>query len=188
MTSVSVSVLKMWPSAMQFLFQGKIVFDDAVMHHHDVAVAIAMRMRVFFGGTPVRGPARVPDAIRASQRLIADGFFQIAQFSGRAPQFQAPVAVQHGDARRIVAAVFQPPQTIQDDRHRIAAADVSHNSAHTLLQNFDPVVLNDRVRENIAGNFIQRLNRRIPPDPVRHSDFEVFPLPHGSNLLVPHSV
>ena len=38
MTSVSVSVTKVWPSFCQLLLQRQIVFDDAVVHHDDVAV------------------------------------------------------------------------------------------------------------------------------------------------------
>ena len=53
----------------ELLFQGEIIFDDAVVNDDDRAGAIAMRMGVFFGGTAVSGPARVSDAVGAVERL-----------------------------------------------------------------------------------------------------------------------
>ena len=47
---------------LQLLLQREVVFDDAVVHHDDVALAIAVRMGVLLGGTAVGGPARVADA------------------------------------------------------------------------------------------------------------------------------
>ena len=47
----------------ELVLEREVILDDAVVHHHDVAVAIAMRMRVLLGGAPVRRPARMPDAV-----------------------------------------------------------------------------------------------------------------------------
>ena len=63
---------------LQAVLQLQVVFDDAVVHHHHVAVAIAMRMGVLFGGPAVGGPAGVPDAERAIHRAEPDGIFQVA--------------------------------------------------------------------------------------------------------------
>ena len=84
MTSVSVSVLNLWPSSCNWRFSEKVILDDAVVDHHDVARAIAVRVRILFGGTSVRGPARVADAEGAFDRSGADGLFQVAQFAGGA--------------------------------------------------------------------------------------------------------
>ena len=65
MTSVSVSVTNLWPSAVVVLAQRQIVFDDAVVDDDDAAGAIAVGVGVFFGRTAMRGPARVADAIRS---------------------------------------------------------------------------------------------------------------------------
>ncbi len=66
---------------LQLVLQRKIVLDDAVVHHHDVAGAIAVRVRVLFGGTAVRGPAGMADAVRPIERVDADGLFEIAQLA-----------------------------------------------------------------------------------------------------------
>ena len=65
------------------MFELEIIFDDAVVDHHDVALAIAMRMRVLFGGTSVRGPARMADTVGAVDGVQANGIFQIPQLAGR---------------------------------------------------------------------------------------------------------
>ncbi len=41
---------------LELLFELPVVFDDAVVDHHDVAGAIAMRMCIFLAWTPVGGP------------------------------------------------------------------------------------------------------------------------------------
>ena len=69
--------------------QRQVVLDDAVVHHHDASGAIAMRMRVLFGGPAVRGPAGVADAVGAVERLQADGLFQVAQLAFGAANLQA---------------------------------------------------------------------------------------------------
>ena len=54
---------------LQLLFEGQVVFHNAVMHHHDVAGAVAMRVSILFGGAPVGGPPGVTDAIAAIDRV-----------------------------------------------------------------------------------------------------------------------
>src|ERR1017187_6703570 len=115
---------------LQLLFQGQVILDDAVVHHHDIAAAIAVRMRVFLGGAPVRGPARVPNAIRAVHGVQPDGFFQVAQLAGRAPHGELTVIAIYRQAGRVVAAVLQALQAFQDDRNRLAVADVADDAAY----------------------------------------------------------
>ena len=62
MISVSVSVTNLWPLADQLVLQLQIVFDNAVVHHHDAARAVAMRMGILFRGPAMRGPARMANA------------------------------------------------------------------------------------------------------------------------------
>ena len=114
----------------ELIFQLDIVLDDSVVHDHDFAGAIAVRVRVFFGGAAVRGPARVPDAVEAVERSDANGFFKISQFARGAPNFELAVVAHDGDARRIVAAVFEALQAVEDQRDDAFRSDVSDDSAH----------------------------------------------------------
>ena len=73
----------------ELFLQAKIVLDDAVVHDDDLAGAVAVRMGVFFRGTAVGGPAGVSNAVGAMQRLLPDGFFQIAQLAFGAANLEA---------------------------------------------------------------------------------------------------
>jgi hypothetical protein len=92
-----------------------------------------MGMRVFFRGTPVRGPARVADAVRAVDRRLPDGFFQIVQFSRGAADMYFTVQSDYRDASRVIASIFQTPQAVQDKWNDFLWPDVSDNSAHGIF-------------------------------------------------------
>ena len=76
----------------ELVLQLEIIFDDAVVDDDDFAGAVAVRVRVFFGGAAVRGPAGVADAVDAVERSDADGFFEILQLAGGAADFELPSA------------------------------------------------------------------------------------------------
>ncbi len=69
----------------------EIVLDDAVVDDDDAAGAVAMRMRVLFGRTAVRGPARVTEAIHAGERLCLDRVLEVDQLAGAAAHFDRAV-------------------------------------------------------------------------------------------------
>ena len=69
---------------LELLLERQIVFDDAVVNHDDIARAIAVRMRVFLGGSAVRRPAGVADAVAAIDGVNLQDVFQIAQLAGSA--------------------------------------------------------------------------------------------------------
>src|ERR1039457_3131318 len=48
---------------LELLLECQVVFDDAIVHHHAVAFAVAVRVGIFLGGAAVGGPARVTDAV-----------------------------------------------------------------------------------------------------------------------------
>ena len=93
-------------------------------------VAVAMRVRVLLGRTPVRRPARVADAELALERM------QLASTSSSRDSLPAlrrisSIAVPHDrDARRVVAAILQPSQAFDEHRHERLRADVPDNAAH----------------------------------------------------------
>ena len=101
--------------ALQLLLQIEVVLDDAVVNDDNLAGAVAVRMRVLFGRPAVRRPARVADAVVAGDRIERDDLLEVRQLAGAAPQVDGPV-VHDRDARRVVAAVLEPPQAV--DQHR----------------------------------------------------------------------
>jgi len=115
--------------ALQLLFQFQVVFDDAVVHHHNLPGAVAMRVRVFFRGTAMRGPACVSDAVSAFNRRFLESFLKVPQFSGRAADFQLAV-VHYGNSGGVVAAVLQLAQAFNYDGDDFFRSYVTDNSAH----------------------------------------------------------
>src|SRR5271163_1870695 len=118
------------PFGNQLFFQLDVVLDDAVVHHHDFTAAIAMRMCIFFGGSSVRRPAGVPDTIDALQGSDADGFFKVSQFPRRAANIEFAVLAHNGNSRRVVAAVFQPPEAVQNQRNDAFGTYIAYDSTH----------------------------------------------------------
>ena len=123
----------------ELLLQFEIIFDDAVVDDDDFAGAVAMRVRVFFRGAAVRGPARVADAVDAFEgRLRGWTSSRLRSLPGRAADFQFAVLADDGDARGIVAAIFEALQAVEDERHDLFRADVADNSAHDGFSSWKP--------------------------------------------------
>ena len=104
-----------------------VVLDDAVV---DQGHAVAdVRMRVGLGDAAMGGPAGVADA-----QVRVEAFGQRGAFHFRDPAGAAHaadlVALDHGDAGRIVTAVFQPLQSFDQYRNHIAIRDRTNNAAH----------------------------------------------------------
>ncbi len=62
--------------ALQLLLQIQIILDDPVVHDDDLPGAVAVWMRILFGGSAVSGPAGMPHAVFTRNRLAADDVFQ----------------------------------------------------------------------------------------------------------------
>ena len=116
----------------ELALQLEIIFDDAVVDDYDFAGAVAVRMRVFFSGAAVRGPAGVADAVDAIERRDANGFFEILQLAGGAADFEFAVGLHYGDAGGIVAAIFEAFEAVKDYRDDALGADVADNAAHVI--------------------------------------------------------
>jgi len=54
---------KLVPFALQLFFQLQVIFDDSVVHDHNLSGAVAMWMRVLFRWAAVGGPACVADSV-----------------------------------------------------------------------------------------------------------------------------
>ena len=86
-------------------------------------------------GRPWRGPARVADAViardRARPRCTSSRFDSLPALRRR-----STCAVAHDrHARRIVAAVLEPPQAVDEHRHDFFRPDVSDDAAHSSVPN-----------------------------------------------------
>ena len=103
------------------------VVDDPVVDDRDPAVGRGVRMGVGVVGRTVRRPPGVPDADLAGGPL-RQRIHQIA-YAARLLHHLEPAA-QHGDARRVVAAVLQPGQPLGEQAGCLLGPDVANDSAH----------------------------------------------------------
>ena len=103
------------------------VLDDAVVNHADIAGE--MRMGVVFRRCAVGGPAGVADTDRSGERIVPEALLEPDQLAFCAPAVKPPM-VHRRHACRIVAAVFEPLQRIDQQRCHVTAADNSDYAAH----------------------------------------------------------
>ena len=114
-----------------------VVLDDPVVHQRDAAgpgggafagAVAEMRMRVVHRRGAVRGPAGVGDAGAAREVVALHLGQQLRDARRAAGPLQAVVV--HGDAARVIAAVFQPLQALDQDRDDVAGRDRGDDSTH----------------------------------------------------------
>ncbi len=89
-----------------------------------------MRMRVFLGGAAVRGPARVPDAVDAIEGSIAGWLLRDYAVCRRRAEYRASRSADDRDSCRIIAAVFEPSEAVENQRDNFFRSDISNNAAH----------------------------------------------------------
>jgi len=115
----------------QLLAQRLVVLDDAVVDHGDSRVR-KLWMGVGLAGSSMGGPARVRDpdlpVVRFTQRLG-----QARDLADRALTQQPAACVDQRQSGRIVAAVLQSPQTVDQDCRDVALGNGGYNSAHEQL-------------------------------------------------------
>ena len=100
------------------------------MNDDHLARLVAVRVSVLLGRAPVRRPTRVSDAVISVERVQANAFLKVAELPFRTPKFKMLSPVDHRDARRIVTAIFELPEAVDDQRHDLFITNVPDNSAH----------------------------------------------------------
>jgi len=123
--------------AVRFEFRTQLiaVLDDPVVRQRDACVGVArreMRMRVLRDGRAVRRPARMRDAGVAGQCLRGDVALQVGDAIDATRPRQRAVAIDH-DAARVVAAVLEPLQAVDEVRQDVPLGHRPDNSTHIAL-------------------------------------------------------
>ena len=95
-------------------------------------------MGVGLGRLAVRRPAGVADADRAHERLGGEPRLEVLQLSLGAPA-REPAVLERRDAGRVVAAVFEALQRVDDRARNRARPENAHNSAHRQDSRSDPI-------------------------------------------------
>ena len=104
------------------------------MNDDDAATAIAMRVCVFFGGTAVRGPTCVTNAVGTIDRILSQDLFEVAQLAFGPANLQLVILVNRCNAGGIVAAIFKLAQTLDDQGYDLFVSDVSDYSTHKSIR------------------------------------------------------
>ena len=113
----------------EFFFERGIVLDDAVMHYGDIVRAGRMRVRVILARFAVGCPARMANAARAVDIHALNHGLKAGDLANLVLHVEAQRRL-HGDARRIVAAVFHALQAANQNVLRLQASGVSNDAAH----------------------------------------------------------
>ena len=124
--------------ALELVPQLLVVFDDAVVHHGD-AVAGTVRMGVGFARLAVGGPTGVGDAEAPVDWMAVDAIGQHFDFALHAGALKLTGTVDDGDAGRIIAPVFKPPQAGEQNRGHGTLGQGCNDAAHA--QDFRVVFL-----------------------------------------------
>ena len=106
-----------------------VVLDDAVVDDRD-AVLRDVRVRVALARHAVRRPPRVRDAEIAVRGVGVERVLELADLADGAQPLDVAGAVQHGDARGVVAAILEPPQALEEHRNDVAFGYGTNDSTH----------------------------------------------------------
>ena len=109
--------------------QHHVVLDDAVVHQHDIAGAVIVRMGVHVVGLAVGRPARVGDAGVSFERLALEFGFEVADLTRCLHDLEAALLLDR-HAGGIVAAILETLEPFHQDGQAIAMSDVSDDATH----------------------------------------------------------
>ena len=108
------------------------IFDDAIMYDSNTIVA-GMRMGIVLARRSMRGPTGMRNPPISLHLLLRDQFGQHTDPANAAHALQTSlcrIMLHHGESGRIITAVFEPPQPIQNDGNGLTLADVADDSTH----------------------------------------------------------
>ena len=112
------------------------VLDDPVVDDGDLARAVLVGMGVQVVRAPMGGPARVRQPDRGMRRPVGDGRLEVRELAGTLLDEQVARVVDQSDARRVVAAVFEPFEPFDQDRARLTGTGVSDDATHSVRCSF----------------------------------------------------
>jgi hypothetical protein len=120
-------------AALQLRAQRREVLDDAVVDHGQPTGAVPVRVGVAVRGRAVGGPPGVSDPAAGVVLGRAELLVQVLQPAG--PPLHQQAAVQQRQPGRVVPAVLQPAQTVEDNGLSVPGSDVPDDPAHGVETN-----------------------------------------------------
>src|SRR6185503_5952628 len=105
----------------------------------DLAIAIDVGVGVDVRRRAVRRPTRVRDTAGPAHGVAREEIDEAGNSPGELASLDASLILQR-HTRRVVAAVLQTREALEQDRRGLARPDVTHDAAHaeSLLQDWGP--------------------------------------------------
>ena len=114
---------------LELIAKLRMVLDDAVVHDRDAIVG-HVRMGVDRVRHAVRRPARVRDAGDAGDRRLRVKLLELAHLAGCAHALEACIALEDGNAGRVITSIFERLEACDQDRYDVPPAGGCNDSAH----------------------------------------------------------
>jgi hypothetical protein len=114
----------------QLIFQRLIIFDDSVVGQGKPPTGVKMRMSIFIGHFAMGRPTGMADPERARYRFPRNQLGERGDSPRAFPRLDLMMSIDDGDAGRVIAAIFEAPKPIEQNRRRFRAPDITDNSAH----------------------------------------------------------
>ena len=108
------------------------VLDDPVVDDRDLARAVQVGVGVEIVRPAVGRPAGVGEADRRVGRAVGDRGLEVGQLAGPLLDEQVAGVVDEGDPGRVVAAVLEATQTLDEDRARLTRSGIADDPAHAV--------------------------------------------------------
>ena len=167
---------------LQFLPKFLIIFNNTIMNTDHISIITAVRMCVQLTRLPVCRPACMPDSACSMQRhSVIRLLRENTQATFRLYDLHLFFAVTHCKSRRIIPAILQLCESIQQHRCRLSMSSKSNNSTHIyssiifinsvsfLYTNRDPILKNPVPASFLLSVYsiqIQRIQQRTSSDQI----------------------
>ena len=117
----------------QLVLDLKEVFDNAVVNERQATIVGQVWMRIHIGRCAVRGPPRVPNAgVTSGEGVRGQVVDQSLKLAGLFGRDHFARLGEHGNAGRVVSAVFLALESAEKHAERVLATHISDDSAHVL--------------------------------------------------------
>ncbi len=119
------------PKLLQGLLEDGVIFDNAVVHQCQPAIARLMWVGVDIVRLTVRGPSRMSDADGSLYLAVGGVLFELSHLAFSFVHMDA--TVEQSNTGAVITAVFESPEPFDENGVGLARSNVSYNSTHGVM-------------------------------------------------------